>query len=357
MGILGNAINQTVNGIVGLGFRQLDDLITRKVQEGKLEEAALLAEQADRETVDKQQMLFNLVNPPTTPGLGGIVPGPIPRGAPDLSNPDIQAQISSARQIPKSFFELGSKGNTGILGQQAVNRNQNFISNDPFIAAQKEIQRQQGKAFDTRAGVIGELGKDRNIGTEEINSLVSGQTELGRREQLDRSNEQIFEDSESRASGRDVVAQIREQRAEARKGKNKPTRLKDFEIKRIKDEFLANPDFSENDVQKEGKRKLTRKGNKAFRLAVKRAEEDGISPLSAVSETETQTSKNKALSRRANKLQGGNPIQAVRRIAPGSPRFAEVQQDIEEAKARKWSNGRIRALLIKDGVSPEGFGF
>jgi len=118
-----------------------------------------------------------------------------------------------------------------------------------------------------------------------------------------------------------------------------------------------NPDFSENDIQNKGKRKLTGKGNKAFRLAVKRAEDTGVSPLSAVSETETQTSKNKALSRRAKKLEGGNPIAAVRRIAPGSPRYLETIKLIEEARGENFKDGKIRALLIKDGIDPTGFGF
>ncbi len=354
MGILGNALNSLITQGIKMGFGQLDNLITRKVQEGKLEEASLLAEQFDRETVDKQMIAFNLVNPQSLPGISGLVPGSVPRGQGDLNNPDIQAQISSARQTPKSFFELGSKGDTGILGQQAVNRNQQFLSNDPFIAAQKERQRQQGKAFDTTAGVVGKQGDLGNLGINEIGGQVLNPT-LTLDEGRQRSRDTVKGLSQARAEGRDTVAQKREQRKGGSKGSGseKPTRFKGFEIKIVREAFLEDPDFSENDIQNRGKRKLTPEGRRAVQLAVLKGEEEGLSPTNAVKEVKTDFNIAKSFPERTPSK---NPIEAVRRLAPGSKEFIEIQGVITAAQEENLSPGQIKALLRKDGVDPSIFG-
>lgn len=352
MGILANAISDILDKGISFGLDEFGSFLQRGRQKGILQKQVQAAEQRDLEEVLQQQALTTLLSgQESLPGVSSLLGGG--QATVDSNDPIIQERMTRLRQAPPINPALLQGSQLPI--QEAFARRQQSLNIDPFIAQQKEIQRQQGKAFDTTAGVVGKQGELGNLGINEISGQVLNPT-LTLDEGRQRSRDTVRGISQARAEGRNVVTQRNKRTQGSNQGKKeKPTRLKDFEMKRIKDEFLANPDFSEKDIQNSGKRKLTGKGNKAFRLAVKKAEE-GLSPLDAVSEVESNLGKNKALAQRAKKQAGGNPIEAVRRIAPGSPRHKEIEQEINDAKAKGLSNGKIKALLRKDGIDPAFFG-
>lgn len=171
MGILTTLINNLAGGAIDLGFRQLDNYITRSIEEGRDEDAWAAAQKADDWL--KQQLTG-------ANQKAGILP---------INNdPNMQMQIPQSAGLsqtptgpmnlmpPAELMKDINKSN--YASQYLYPRVQQYIQNDPYFVAQEQARKQQEAITNARSRAFGGLATQRDIGTETIGPGIMGKMDF-----------------------------------------------------------------------------------------------------------------------------------------------------------------------------------
>lgn len=141
MGILTTAIGQLTNELLSFGFGQLDDFVTRKIQEGRDEEAFAAADAWEKQALQGIQ------------GGSGIL-----GGGGDFQMPALPPEIGQSPEASKYLFP----------------RYQQIIKQDPDIVGMQRERFLDEKGIGARSTAFGKLAGQRDIGTEAIVPGVRG---------------------------------------------------------------------------------------------------------------------------------------------------------------------------------------
>lgn len=163
MGILGTAINQLTGQLFNFGFDQLDDFVTRKIQEGRDEEAFAALDQWEEDALrniqlsqTNQPFLFGgqQVDPATVQGQG-ILQG-------QFGIPQVPSAIAKSPLAGQAFTQILPK----------------VLANDPFFAEQERQRAIQEAITGARQTAFGGLARQRDIGTGAIGPGIRGEIDF-----------------------------------------------------------------------------------------------------------------------------------------------------------------------------------
>ena len=130
-------------GALSLGFGQLDQFITRKIQEGNTEEAFRALD--EWEATLGQQM---------TQG-GGVLP-------------------TGPRDLVPSNDQMAKIQQSDLASRMAFQSYNQALQNDPYYVAQEQARKQQEAITNARAGAFEGLARQRDVGTETIGPGIMG---------------------------------------------------------------------------------------------------------------------------------------------------------------------------------------
>lgn len=187
MGILTNALNQLVQGTIGLGIGQLDDYFTRLVESGQQEQAAQEAFKLDQELAQRGFMQDSLLSGQfNMPGmdLGGA-------SAIDPNSAQGKGVLSSLATLPY-IDPVINKSPTH--SQLAVQRGTQFIQNNPLVQQRELAQKAQEERMGLVKSLVGEGYKQNQMGFQEGLGAFDNPAgyDLPREERNRRSQERQF---------------------------------------------------------------------------------------------------------------------------------------------------------------------
>ncbi len=170
MGILTNALNEIIEGAIGLGVSQLNSNIARKIQEGQLNEAAQAGNLAEADLVNLQNYQQN-VSAPLMRGRG-ILPGVHSLTAGTQTsympvNPSSSGAIDAinyGRQLPQVNPKVFENPYTA---QRYLARANQFIENDPITLQRKAQENFEKERLGLLKGFLGDAFKQGDIGFQE----------------------------------------------------------------------------------------------------------------------------------------------------------------------------------------------
>lgn len=160
IGILTNAIDQLIGGVLGIGVNQLDNYFTRLVESGQQEKAAQEAVRIDQDLAQRGLMQDRLMS-------GNFnMPGMDLGGAPAIDPNSMQGKgiLSSLSTMPY-IDPVINKSPTH--SQLAVQRGTQFIQNNPLVQQRETAQKATEQRMGLTGNMIGDAFKQNEVGFQE----------------------------------------------------------------------------------------------------------------------------------------------------------------------------------------------
>lgn len=187
MGILTNALNQLVSGVIGVGVDQLDNYFTGLIESGRQAEAAEAAMKLDQELAQRGLMQDQLMSGQfNTPGMdlaGGA--------AMDPNSAQGKGILSSLATLP---YIDPSINQSPTHSQLAVQRGTQFIQQNPLVQQRELAQKAQEERMGLVKSLVGEGYKQNQMGFQEGLGAFDNPAgyDLPREERNRRSQERQF---------------------------------------------------------------------------------------------------------------------------------------------------------------------
>lgn len=327
MGILTNAVNGLISQVLDFGFDQLDNFVTRKIQEGQYEEAFQAADQWENDAIQRM----------SGAGQGG---GILPTGPMDLvpSNQNMAA-------IQKS----------PLASEMVRARQQQFLQNDPYFLQQAAKRKQQESMQELNKQLGFETFKQNQGGTQTARDIFGGG---------DITQEQRNILSGQRTTALEDAKALAKEKAMARKAQLKPpmaspgavtTRVSEAQgqgeivsavtpsdISRMEKVLMSQKDFSEETV--DGKRLNVNGENVLNQAADILSRQKKKNPLLAIKQAKEQYQKETRTDTQAFTSFAGQRAPAKQ---------PQITEPTPQQKATQMTNEQKIQILRQRGVPEE----
>lgn len=345
MGILTNAINQLVQGTIGLGIGQLDNYFTGLVESGQQERAAQEAFKLDQELAQRGLMQDSLLagqfNVPGMDLAGGA--------AIDPNSAQGRGVLSSLATLPPIDPVVNK---SPVHSQLVFQRGNQFIQNNPLVQQREQAQKEQEAITKARSQAFGGLARQRDIGTADIGPGILGQRDFTS-EQLQQAQARgrglsVTEQEKAKEPGRKArfaerlqLKQTPGARAmgsggggEAKDGGGGPvSSVTTAEIGRMEKTYLRNSEYQ--DIGIDGKPMLNERGQNALNKAADiLAGQKKKNPLRAIKEgRDAEMKEFQAQQEKTSTPEGRLDVLRGRATTPeAQQRLQEVEQQLEEGQ-------------------------
>ena len=379
MGILSNV----VESLVGVGVNQLDNWITRSIQQGREEEAFAALAQLDNQIEAKYAQQQSLINgqgilPATNSLTAGAGEGSMPVG---VGTPAWNEAMSNASQLPEIDPSIGR---SNLASQLAYSKGNQFIQQNPLIQQRAMDEETQKQILKSRGQAFGRLAGQRDIGTADIDPGIRGQMNFTSPE---------LQDAQARGRGKSVTAEeaAREPGRKARfqermtlkqtpgaraigsgggggKGSGDDTggivsSATDTDIRQMSRALMARTEFAQSGLS--GKKELNANGQRTLERAAEIIQtQKKKNPLRAVKQAIDEFnfhSSNPPTIDTAGPTtpSQGAPQQTPQEAAAGASggQDAATQQKISTLKSRGVPPERIKQALEAEGLNPADYGY
>lgn len=347
MGILTNALNDLVSGVIGIGVDQLDNYFTGLIESGRQAEAAEAAMKLDQELAQRGLMQDQLMSGQfNTPGMdlaGGT--------AMDPNSAQGKGILSSLATLP---YIDPSINQSPTHSQLAVQRGTQFIQQNPLVQQRELAQKAQEERMGLVKSLVGEGYKQNQMGFQEGLGAFDNPAgyDLSRQERISRSAEKTG--ALEKAKGPEWDRRQAQKTADAIRKKQTPTwkqlrgggggggdkqstgpvsSVTTAEIGRMEKAYLRNSEYAEEGI--DGKPMLNQRGQNALNKAAEAlAGQKKKNPLRAIKEgRDAEVKEFQAQQEKTSTPEGRLDVLRGRATTPeAQQRLQEVEQQLREGQ-------------------------